>query len=185
MGGVTFELGEPVRIEMEKWGGRPHWQFEAQYLGTDEHGDWIAIPAETPMSRPGYALVSRNDQVGLVPPRDLPDEERGWLATFHGEPRDWVAVYVDITTPPVWDGATVRTVDLDLDVIRRVEGEVFVDDEDEFAEHQVAFGYPARIVAAAQRSCELVRDAVVRGLPPYDGSHERWLATLAGLTARS
>jgi len=182
---VRFELGDHVRIEMEKWGARPHWQFDARYLGRDAHGDWLAIAAGTPMSRPGLALVSPNDQVGLVPAADLPDAERGWVATFHGEPRDWVAVYVDITTPPVWDGTTLRTVDLDLDVVRRVDDQVFVDDEDEFAEHQVTFGYPTSVVAAAQRSCDLVRDAVEGRLPPYDGSHEPWLSRLHDLIARS
>jgi hypothetical protein len=182
---VGFELGDPVRFEMEKWGGRPHWRFDARWLGQDDHGEWVAIPAGTPMSRPGFALVSRNNQVGLVPSADLPDEERGWLATFHGEPRDWVAIYVDITTPPVWDGATLRCVDLDLDVVRRVDDEVFVDDEDEFAEHQVAFGYPAQVVAAARRSCDLVQGAVAGRLAPYDGAHRRWLGAMTDLSARS
>ena len=30
---VRFELGTPVRIEMEKWGGRPHWHIPARWLG--------------------------------------------------------------------------------------------------------------------------------------------------------
>jgi hypothetical protein len=41
-------------------------------------------------------------------------------------------------------------------VIETLEGEVFVDDEDEFAEHQVLFGYPAEVVALA----ESTKDAV-------------------------
>ncbi len=182
---MGFELGDPVRIEMEKWGDRPHWQFDAVWLGGDEHGDWIGIPAGTPMSRPGYALVSQNDQVGLVPSAALREEDRWWLATFHGEPREWVAIYVDVTTPPVWDGSTVRTVDLDLDVIRRVDGEVFVDDEDEFAEHQVTLGYPSEVVALAEASRDRVHAAILGEDAPYDGSHERWLDVLEALTART
>jgi hypothetical protein len=182
---VAFELGDPVRIEMEKWGERPHWRFDAVWLGSDEHGDWVGFSAGTPMSRPGYELVSLNDQVGLLPRTDLPAEERGWVATFHGEPHPRVLVYVDITTPPRWDGPVVRTIDLDLDVIRLVGGEVIVDDEDEFAQHQVELGYPAGVVAGATHSCEQVSAAVAAGHPPYDGSHEPWLAVLRGLTARS
>jgi hypothetical protein len=182
---MPLELGDPVRIEMSKWGERPHWEFDAVWLGRDEHGDWLGFRSGTPMSRPGFAFVSQNDQVGLLPALDLPAEDRGWVATFHGEPREWVAVYVDITTPPVWDGATVRTIDLDLDVIRRVDDEVFVDDEDEFEEHRVEFGYPAEVTAAARRSCDLVHAAMAAGLAPYDGSHERWLATLGELSGRS
>lgn len=52
--------------------------------------------------------------------------------------------YVDMTSRPAWDGPTVRAVDLDLDVIEALDRTVFVDDEDEFEEHRVAYGYPAR-----------------------------------------
>jgi uncharacterized protein len=180
---VEFELGDPVRIEMEKWGDRPHWRIPARWLGTDEHGDWIGIPAGSRMVRPGRDVRSEVDQVGLVPTADLPDDRRGWLATFHRESHVWV--YVDMTTPPRWEGATIRAVDLDLDVIRGRDGNVVVDDEDEFAEHQVELGYPPAIIALAEASRDLVRAAILNQDAPYDGSHERWLRTLLSLTARS
>jgi uncharacterized protein len=182
---MRFEVGHPVRVEMEKWGGRPHWRFDAVWLGADEHGEWLGIPAGTPMSRPGLGLVSQNDQVGLVPSADLPAELRGWVGTFHAAPAPRVSVYVDIATPPHWDGAVVRTVDLDLDVIRLVDGEVYVDDEDEFAEHRVTYGYPDDVIAAALRSADAVLEAVTSRHPPYDGSHEKWQALLADVTSRS
>ena len=179
---MGFELGDPVRIEMEKWGGRPHWHIPGRWLGSDEHGDWIGIPAGTLMVRPGAEAVASHDQVGLVPPPVRPDSERGWLAAFHA-PGAETWVYVDMTTPPVWDGPTLRAVDLDLDVIRMQNGWVLVDDEDEFAEHQVRYGYPAEVVAAAQASCDELVRAVNAGQPPYDGTHQRWLAELTRLTS--
>ncbi|MGW3644493.1 DUF402 domain-containing protein, partial [Streptomyces sp. NPDC005143] len=45
------------------------------------------------------------------------------------------------------DGIVVRMVDLDLDVVRPRGGEAHVEDEDEFAEHRVRYGYPDRAVA--------------------------------------
>jgi protein associated with RNAse G/E len=90
-------------------------------------------------------------------------------------------VYVDITTPPVWDGRTLRAVDLDLDVVREAEGRLYVDDEDEFAEHRVAFGYPDDVAAGAEQSCARVRAALAAGHPPYDGSHRPWLDLVRGL----
>jgi uncharacterized protein len=183
---MAFALGDPVRLEMTKWGDLPHWEFDAVWLGNDEHGDWIGIPTGTAMSRPGMQVVTANDQVGLSPARSTADGEGWWVATFHGPGgHHGIAVYVDIATPPVWDGSTVRMVDLDLDVIRGREGDVVVDDEDEFAEHQVELGYPSEVVALAQASCDRVRVAVREEEPPYDGSHEPWLALLSRLTARS
>ena len=163
---------------MTKWGDRPHWEFDAVLLGSDAHGDWIGIPRGTFMSRPGAEYVAPVDQVGLVPAPG-PDEQRGWLATFHavGGP---VQVYVDMTTPPVWDGVVLRAVDLDLDVVRGTTGRVWVDDEDEFAEHRVAFGYPEDVSRLAMTSCDRVHAAVTAGDPPYDGSSAHWLAVLAG-----
>lgn len=164
---------------MEKWGGRVHWHIPAHWLGSDEYGDWIGIPAGTVMKRPGLEIRSEFDQVGLVPGPGAA-LERGFLATFHVPPAPtWV--YVDMTTPPRWEGPVVRAVDLDLDVIRMREGYVVVDDEDEFAEHRVAFGYPPEIVALAEASRDRVHAAILEEDPPYDGVHERWQRVLDAL----
>ena len=50
----------------------------------------------------------------------------------------------------------MTAVDLDLDVVRRTDGTVYVDDEDEFAEHRVSFGYPPEVVELAEESCRWV-----------------------------
>ena len=181
--GYHGAVGDEVRIEMEKWGGRAQWHIPGRWLGRDRHGDWVGIAAGTLMVRPGRETVSAFDQVGLVPgPGD--DDSRSFLATFHVPAADtWT--YVDMTTPPVWDGRVVRAVDLDLDVVRLRDGSVYVDDEDEFAEHTVTYGYPREVVRLAEASRDRVHTAVVAGEPPFDGSHERWQRALEELTARS
>lgn len=158
---------------MAKWGDHPHWTFDAVLLGSDEHGDWIGIPAGTYMSRPGAELTTPVDQVSLVPPPGSA-LERSWLATFHavGGP---VKTYVDIATPPFWDVLVLRSTDLDLDVAIGVDGEVWVEDEDEFAEHQVAYGYPADVIATAQASCVRVHAMMLAGATPFDGVADFWL----------
>jgi protein associated with RNAse G/E len=117
-------------------------------------------------------------QVGLSPAPG-PDEDRGWLATFHA-PGGQVKVYVDMTTPPAWDGHNLTAIDLDLDVVRGNSGRVWVDDEDEFAEHRVLFGYPDDVVRLAMDSCDRVRAAMMTGAAPYDGvTHLPWLERLS------
>ncbi|MFC7360894.1 DUF402 domain-containing protein [Nocardioides astragali] len=187
-----MEPGTPIRCEMTKWGDRPHWQFEGIHLGSDENGEWIGVPAGRRYHRPGHEFHSEVDTVTVVP-------AGGWYAaTFHA-PGTWCHTYVDITTEGVWDGHVLRMVDLDLDVVRladplpdfalegareagRTPGEIYVDDEDEFAEHQVAFGYPAEIIEAAQDSCDAVLAAVRASAAPYDGTHLRWLAELSRMS---
>ncbi|QSF59710.1 DUF402 domain-containing protein [Nocardioides sp. zg-1228] len=178
---------------MTKWGDRPHWQLVGTYLGADEHGEWLGFPAGTHNHRPGHEFHAAVDSVTLVQPE-------GWhLATFQA-PGIWCDLYIDVTTPPAWDRDVLRAVDLDLDVIRLPDplppvdsapwdvapagpGEVFVDDEDEFAEHQVRYGYPADVVARAQASCDALVVDVRTGRAPYDGAHRRWLAELSRLTS--
>ncbi len=172
---VPHTRGDAVRVEMTKWGDRPHWVMDALYLGADGHGDWIGFPTGTFMSRPGAEYTTRHPQVGLVP-------AAGWVATFHG-PGGNVLTYVDMTTVPVWDGAVLRAVDLDLDVVQRLDGTVYLDDEDEFAEHQVAFGYPPEVVALAEAASAEVLAAVADRTAPFDGSAAGWLEVLAGLQA--
>jgi uncharacterized protein len=167
---------------MTKWVDRPHWEFDCRFLGSDDHGDWLGIPVGTTMSRPGASYVAPTHQVGLVPPAG-PDHTRGWLATFH-DATGPLRVYVDITTPPVWDGAVVRAVDLDLDVICGRTGRVWVDDEDEFADHRARFGYPDDVARAAMASCDRVHAALADGLAPYDGSAAAWLTRLGDLPVR-
>jgi len=183
--------GMPVRVEMTKWGDGPHWQYDATYLGADEHGDWLGLVAGTAYSRPGRRFTMPYDHVGLVPA--AVDGARPWhLAAFYTEGGpSWdalggspVQVYVDMTTPPVWDGRTVRAVDLDLDVVRGVNGTVIVDDEDEFAEHQVRYGYPDDVITGARASCDAVLAEVRSGRAPYDGTHRTWLERLRDGLAR-
>ncbi|MGH8966186.1 MAG: hypothetical protein ACRDXB_12775 [Actinomycetes bacterium] len=85
---------------------------------------------------------------------------------------------MDITTRPVWDGDTLRMVD--LDVVKGWTGRVWVDDEDEFADHRVRFGYPDDVIAGAVESCAHVRAQVESGHAPYDqATGRRWLDRLS------
>ena len=177
-----MQPGDAVRVELTKWGDRPHWAFDAVFAGRDEHGDWVGIPGGTTISRPGATVVTQTDQVSLFPRAGRAAD--AWIATFHAPGAD-VTTYVDMTTAPVWeraDGVPVcRAVDLDLDVIRPATGEVYVDDEDEFAEPRAAYGYPADVVALAEEACRWVLAAVVARQAPFDDrTAERWLATVTG-----
>ena len=168
--------GAAVRLEMTKWGGRPHWEMDAVYLGADAAGDWLGFPAGTHMSRPGMSVTTTNHQVGLVPSAGTA-VGRAWLATFHG-PGGAVWTYVDMTSVPEWEDSTVRAVDLDLDVVEGLDRVVYVDDEDEFEEHRVEYGYPDEVVELALATRDVVLTGVRDKHPPFDGSAAPWLELL-------
>jgi hypothetical protein len=173
---VALSRGDAVRLEMTKWGDQPHWAMDAVYLGADAAGDWIGFPLGTVMARPGMSITTRNDQVELVPSAGTA-VGRAWLATFHA-PGGSMRTYVDMTTVPVWDGRTVRAVDLDLDIVETLDHTVYVDDQDEFDHHRVAFSYPDDVVDLATATRDLVLTAVRDHHPPFDGSAEPWLDVL-------
>ncbi|WNO62326.1 DUF402 domain-containing protein [Streptomyces sp. AM2-3-1] len=76
----------------------------------------------------GYGRLEKPVRVRTLVPRG-----EWWTATFCVDPGP--EMYCDVCTVSEWnaDGTVVRTVDLDLDVVRPRGGEAHVEDEDEFA----------------------------------------------------
>jgi hypothetical protein len=90
-------------------------------------------------------------------------------------------IYIDMCTPPVWQDSTVTCIDLDLDVVKKFDGSVYIDDVDEFEHHQIEYGYPPEIISMTEDSAERVFLAVKENQAPYDTTPERWFEVLSGL----
>jgi hypothetical protein len=96
------------------------------------------------------------------------------IVTWHADWRPRLH-YVNVATPATWHNDTLHFIDLDLDVIWRADtDEVILDDEDEFTEHQVRFGYPPDLIARVWRSSEEVRAMIAGRSYPFDGSLHAW-----------
>ncbi len=52
---------------------------------------------------------------------------------------------------------------------------MFVDDEDEFAEHQVRYGYPPEVVSQAEKAAAWLLAAVTAGVEPFGSVSQAWL----------
>ena len=159
-----------VEVRFTKWGGARHWRFTMTPLGRDEHGHWYG-------GRAGMTL-QRGDEAPVLQPHDfvmIAPYDRWWVASFNGTGETDVAVYVDVATPPVVGTHSVESVDLDLDVIRLRDGSVRVLDEDEFAEHQVRYGYPADVIDRARRTTDELVDLVTGRTEPFGAVADGWL----------
>lgn len=165
-----------VNVIYRKYDGALHWHFTTGLLGEDDHGVWLAMPRGT-VARRGHdhEHVEDRNSVLLIP------HDQWWTAHFNDSGD--IAVYCDITTVPTWRDDEVTMIDLDLDVVRRTEGSVYIDDEDEFAEHQVRYGYAAHVTESARRTADDLRNSVEREAGPFGGAHERWLAQVVEPTA--
>lgn len=191
---VPTEPGTRVRVRYRKWDETPHWVFEGRYLGSDEHGRWVGFPAGTLFARPGARYRSSGPGVGFF-------GDVGWTPAFYRGHPEGMRVYSDLSTVPQWRRLPaglfaarsrarfeVSAVDLDLDVIAfesgadEPRGQYFIDDEDEFAEHAVRYGYPAAVVAQVRADADALLTAVRAGDPPYDeATQKRWFAVLDAL----
>lgn len=160
----------PVTVRYRKHDGSPHWRHEMARLGTDSHGVWLWADSGGKAWRPnGSPLILSNPFLQLVPPNSY------WTAIFNGPHARTYGLYIDLCTPARWtDDAVVEMVDMDLDVVRRVTGEVEVLDEDEFSAHSTRFGYPHQLVATVRTTAAELVLAVERSREPFGTVWESW-----------
>jgi uncharacterized protein len=164
-----------VRVVYTKYDGSLHWHSTNLYLGEDAHGIWVGARARS-LSRRGSEppVVIEEPYVQLIPAGEW------WTALFNAEPAR-TEIYCDISTPARWPSDDeVTMVDLDLDVVRmRETRQVLILDEDEFAEHQVRYAYPADVIRRAEQAAGWLRDAVSANAEPFATGYRDWLAKVS------
>lgn len=168
---VRLVTGRDVRVVYTKYDGSLHWHQTMQYLGEDEHGIWLGAPAGLTTQRGSEPPITIEQPHVLLFP-----DGAWWTAVFNGEPVN-TEVYCDITTPPRWPHpGEVTMVDLDLDVVRlRADQQVLLLDEDEFAEYQVRYRYPADVIAEAEQAADWLPQAIKAEAEPFGSAYRSWL----------
>lgn len=148
-----------VHVNFRKYPDTKYWQYDLTLMGEDDYGRWLWGPAGTPAQRTDEPVRTlEQTMVKLV-------GNEWWAAMWFaaGEPE----LYVDIIAPAVWEDGRVTMIDLDLDVVRRRDGSVYIDDEDEFAEHQVSLQYPQALIDGALAATERVQGMLARNDEPF------------------
>jgi hypothetical protein len=162
------EVTGEMRLEFRKYDGSLHWYQSTQRLGEDHYGLWLGAPVGGTWRR-GDGRVYTNRQAQVL----LCSADRWWTATFNDAPAQ-TAIYVDVSTPAVIDAGLVTAVDLDLDVRRFRDGSVRLEDEDEFADHQVRYSYPAEVIAEARAAADWVA-AKIAVAEPFTTAYKPYL----------
>ncbi|WP_257155605.1 DUF402 domain-containing protein [Streptomyces sp. Ru87] len=163
-------------VDIRKYDGSSSARWTATRLGADEHGTWLGTARGVPVGSAAGGWTTRFAYVTLVP------RAAWWTATFCADPGP--ELYCDVCTVPEWsgNGTVLRTVDLDLDVVRPRGGGLRVEDEEEFAAHRVRYGYPGSLVREARRTCAWLAEAGRRdagGVEPFVSAYRRWLGLVA------
>lgn len=171
-----LQPGQLVVARNRKWNGKAHWVVPGRYLGEDRHGWWIFQGTNEFCSRPGAAFYTASDAVLLVP------RSGDWVATFYDDAHpNGVRVYIDLAVAHEWTDirpavTEFHVIDMDLDVIRMAGRGVFIDDQDEFAEHRIAMNYPDRLVDDIQAAADELYQAVKAQHAPFDGTDVEWFS---------
>jgi uncharacterized protein len=162
----------PVTVQFLKNPDIIHWGFEAQLLGEDEWGDWVAVPSGTTRWKGEQPVPPTTLPAVFLAPRDS-----WWHLHYNGRYGVDYTHFVDIATPRVWVTPNrYELIDLDLDVAIRVDGTIEVQDEDEFELHQVEFGYSREQIDGAARTTGEVVAALKAKTEPFFEVADVWLA---------
>ncbi|MDX1469045.1 MAG: DUF402 domain-containing protein [Acidimicrobiia bacterium] len=161
----------PVTVQFLKNPDIIHWGFEASFLGEDEYGKWMAAPAGTKRWKGSEAFdATRSNAVFCAP------HEGWWHLHYNGPNTANYTLFVDINTPPRWIGDDrYEMIDLDLDVGMTHDGEIVVEDEDEFELHQLSYGYSQEMIRGALEATRWVTDALADRKEPFFEVAESWL----------
>jgi uncharacterized protein len=168
---VRLVAGREIRVVYTKYDGSLHWHQTMRYLGEDAHGFWLGSKAGSTARRGSEPPITFEQPSAQLIPRG-----QWWTAVFNGAPAR-TEIYCDVSTPPDWPSEDeVTMVDLDLDVLRlRTDGQVLIVDQDEFATHQVRYGYPADVVRQAEQAAAWLHQAISAGAEPFASDYRDWL----------
>ncbi|MDE0546149.1 DUF402 domain-containing protein [Microbacterium sp. C7(2022)] len=167
--------GTRLLFRWRKWDDGVHWVHECVYLGSDQWGDWFGQIPGWGSKRPGRTFNAEHANVTLIPPSG------DYAYTSNAAPHR-TRVYIDIAWDVRWRGGEPTGIDMDLDVVDRVDGGVYIDDRDEWDEHRVAYGYPAEIVEQLDALAYALEKQVAAHEAPFDtATAQGWLDRLAEL----
>ena len=169
-------MTRPVTVQFLKNPNIIQWGFEATWLGEDDWGDWIAVPAGSRRWK-GEVMMSPTEAgaVFCVPRGEW------WHLHYNGNNAHNYSHFVDIVTPPVWVADDrYEMVDLDLDVAVHRDGTIEIQDEDEFQVHQVRYRYTPEMIREAERETRRIVTKLERGEEPFFEVAGRWLDIVDG-----
>lgn len=161
-----------VSVEWFKWPSDPYRRTPMRRLGIDDCGVWLFAPRGAAASYSSVGPMPLPVNFLTVVPHAA-----HWIATWMwGNPDVDIDLYVDVVDVPTWmSSSELRVVDLDLDVVRTSGGQVYLDDEDEFAENMSRRQYPTELVEAARSTARDVLAAVGQHIAPFGPRPSQWL----------
>ena len=171
-----------VLVEWFKWPATPYRTTPMSRLGRDDQGTWLFAPKGAAGAYASHGTMPLASNFLTL----IPVPEKWWVCTWMwGDPDTTIDIYVDIVVPPAWQSsACLQIVDLDLDVIRRLDGRVSIEDEDEFAHHSTSLQYPSSVISSARGAANDVLCSIDGQAEPFSAPPSRWLDVAKSVKGR-
>ncbi len=174
---------QEIYVQTMKYNGDKHYSYPTLLLAQTHEVIALYGPPGRRLLHPGRSIdmALENPVIDFY----FPDRHYNVFAGFYpdGSLRRY---YCNVALPPTLEDGRLTWVDLDLDLIVGPDLSYTVDDEDEFAEHTVAWGYPPSLVETARGALAELMALVDARAFPFDGTALRLMAELQtqGLTAQ-
>lgn len=166
---------ESVTIQFYKNPDILHWGFDGLLLGDDDYGRWVALPKGSRRWKGEIEWRPTGEDAVQCFPHD------GWWVLHYNGPAVLGSHFVDISTQPTWREGRMEMIDLDLDLIVFCDGTVQIEDEDEFAVHQIQFGYTPVMIERARAETEELAARLRRREEPFFEVAESWLQRVTAI----
>ncbi|KEZ50853.1 DUF402 domain-containing protein [Metabacillus indicus] len=96
--------------------------------------------------------------------------KKGFTVAMEMENREIVSYYCNIAMPSVFENNHLSFIDLDLDLVKRLNNEWEVLDEDEFEINSYTYNYPPEFKDYVIQSLEELKGKIKREEFPFDGA---------------
>ena len=151
------QIPTPLTIRSSKYDGSFHYEYSGDLIESIRHNEL------------GHIWKCRIKQDSMIQSYRGTLEARASITAYFFE-RQWfnilvpempigrrqMTAYANVSTPAYvrhqlgGDAYVLDWIDLDLDLIQLETGDVLIDDEDEFLEHQLSMRYPQWLIDASQ-----------------------------------
>ena len=159
-----MQIGDQMQVRAHKSDGTCYrwWTAIVESVSADQIV--VVTPVGHAIEDPGGTFVSPNALRVFY----WPDKWYSLLEAYAPD-GELVEIYVNISSPVEIDGLQMRFTDLELDVSRRPPREALLEDEHEFEEAAVEYGYSEEFqrtcYAVAKEALDLANRWEARGMP--------------------
>lgn len=167
-------MSENIKVKVFKYGGTIHYEWESLLIEDTE--DYVLV-----YGLPGRSLVHHTKekvyQYDSYSIEYFPKNE--WFTVNIDIYRNGnIEYYCNICMPPEFSNKEIKFIDLDIDIVRSIEGKWSVVDEDEYEVNSEKFKYPSTLKENVSQALDEILKKIEGKHFPFDGFFEKYIKDL-------